>query len=299
MKGQDTNFNYKIIFAALVAVILAILIAFYYSYEQSANEINYLEREKALIIDDLTLMKAEVKRLSSENKMTDLDLEDSEYKIQQLLDSVGRLNFNAAKYREDRKKLHELELQYDSLKLKNNFLRYENSVLAKNYSDTKKQIDELRKKTNSLAENEAQLRKSNKALNKELRIKNYLKLSNAEGGGFRMRANNKPLRTNKASTVVKLRGCVTLLDNPKVSKEDRVIYFQFLGPNMNVIEDNESVVSVNGNTYSKRVELIYTGDQVNVCDYITVSENSLAEGVYTVNVFEDEKLLISSEFELK
>ena len=81
--------------------------------------------------------------------------------------------------------------------------------------------------------------------------------------------------------------------------EERVIYFQFLGPNMGVIEDNANTISVNGNVYSKRVELIYTGEEVSVCDYITIPQGSLVEGTYTLNVFEDEKLLSSTEFELK
>ena len=42
MDNQDTKFNYKILLAALVAVIIGILIAFYYSYAQSQTEIQYL-----------------------------------------------------------------------------------------------------------------------------------------------------------------------------------------------------------------------------------------------------------------
>ena len=68
---------------------------------------------------------------------------------------------------------------------------------------------------------------------------------------------------------------------------------------MGVIEDNANIVSVNGNIYSKRVELIYVGEELNVCDFITVPEGSLREGIYTLNVFEDEKLLSTTEFQLK
>ena len=42
MDAQDNNFNYKIIFAALLAVIVGILIAFYYSYAQSKNQMGFL-----------------------------------------------------------------------------------------------------------------------------------------------------------------------------------------------------------------------------------------------------------------
>ncbi len=298
MDTQDNKFNYKIILAALVAVIIGILIAFYYSFAQSRNQISFLEEEKGLLVKDLTLMKAEVDRLSALNEVSDIELQDSKYRVQQLLDSVGRLNFTIDKLREYKKELRQLEAKHDSLKLKNNFLKYNNMLLADKYEETRKMIEDLRGKSSSLAEAEALLRKKNQELSNELRIKSYLKLQNSEGNGFRLRG-GRPIKTNKASTIQKLRGCVTIMGNPNVNSEEKVIYFQFLGPSMGVIEDNANTISVNGNIYSKRVELIFMGEEINVCDFISIPEGSLVPGTYTLNVFEDEKLLATSEFSLK
>ena len=298
MESQDTTFNYKIILAALVAVIIAMLIAFYYSYAQSQNEISYLEDEKRLLVKDMTLMKAEVDRLSGLNEVNDIELKTSKFRIDQLLDSVGRLNFNIAKLRESQKALRILEAKFDSLKLKNNFLRYNNGLLTERYERTRREIQELRGKTSSLQEAEALVRKKNQELAKELKVKSYLKMENAEGKGFRLRA-GRPLNTNKASTIEKLRGCVTILANPNDDGEVKVIYLQFLSPDMRVIEDNANLVNVSGNTYSKRTEVVYLGKEISVCDAITVPEGSLEPGIYTLNVFEDERLLSSTEFQLK
>jgi len=298
MNIQESKINYKIIVAALFAVILGILIAFYYSYAQSRTQIGYLENEKNLLVKDLTMMKTEVDRLSALNEVNEIELQDSKYKVQQLLDSVGRLNFTVSKLREDKKELRILEAKFDSLKLKNNFLRYNNMLLGNKYEETRKMIEELRGRSQSLAEAEAQLREKNRELSKELRTKSYLKLDDAEGSGFRLRS-SRPIKTNKASTIEKLRGCVTVQGNPNTTSEERVLYFQFLGPNMGVIEDNANIISVNGNIYSKRVEFIFQGEEIVVCDFITIPEGSLSEGTYTLNVFEDEKLLATSEFQLK
>lgn len=298
MDIQDNKFNYKIILAALVAVILGILIAFYYSYAQSKAQIDYLQEEKSLLVKDLTLMKTEVDRLSALNEVNEIELQDSRYRVQQLLDSVGRLNFTVAKLRETRKELRVLEASFDSLKLKNNFLQYNNMQLAEKYEETRKMIEELRGKSSSLAEAEALLRRKNQELSKELRIKNYVKLENAEGSGFRLRS-GRVIKTNKASTIEKLRGCVTIMADPTSGTTEKVLYYQFLGPNMQVIEDNANTISVSGNIYSKRVELIYLGEEMSVCDFITIPEGSLEPGTYTLNVFEDEKLLSSAEFQLK
>ncbi|SHG53270.1 hypothetical protein [Flagellimonas flava] len=298
MDAQDTNFNYKIIFAALVAVIVGILIAFYYSYAQSKNQMNFLEQEKSLLVKDLTLMKAEVDRLSGLNEVNEIELQTSRFKVQQLLDSVGRLNFSIVKLKETRKELRMLEVRFDSLKLKNNFLRYNNSLLANRYEETRRQLEEVRGRASNMEKAESLLRETNRELARELKIKSYLKLQDAEGSGFRLRA-GRPLKTNKASTIEKLRGCVTVLADPNEDGNVKVLYLQFLDPNMSVIEDNASTISVSGNTYSKKVEIVYSGREISICDAITVPEGSLAEGIYTLNVFEDERLLASTEFQLK
>src|SRR5690606_25795421 len=298
MDLQDNKFNYKIILTALVAIIVGILIAFYYSYAQSANQISFLEQEKVLLVRDLTLMKTDVDRLYALNEVNDIELQDSKYKIQQLLDSVGKLNFSIDKLKEYKTELRKLEARNDSLKLKNNFLKYNNMLLGNKYEESRKLVEELRGKSSSLAEAEALLRKRNRELSLELKTKNYLKLENSEGSGFRQRS-GKPIKTNKANTISKLRGCVTILGNPNSQNEERVLYIQFLGPTMAVIEDNANTISVNGNVYSKRVEFVFMGKEFNVCDAITVPEGSLGEGTYTLNVFEDERLLATSEFHLK
>jgi hypothetical protein len=298
MNPQDNNFNYKIIFAALVAVIVGILIAFYYSYAQSKNQMMFLEEEKSLLVKDLTLMRAEVDRLSGLNEVNEIELQTSRFRVQQLLDSVGRLNFSLTKLKETRKELRKLELRFDSLKLKNNFLRYNNDLLANRYNETLKQLEELRGRTSNMERTESLLRETNRELARELKVKSYLKLQDADGSGFRLRA-GRPIKTNKASTIEKLRGCVTIMSDPNTKGDIKVLYLQFLDPNMAVIEDNANTVSVSGNTYSKKMEIVYTGKEIDVCDAITVPEGSLTEGIYTLNVFEDERLLASTEFQLK
>ncbi|WP_396636512.1 hypothetical protein [Maribacter sp. R77961] len=298
MDSQDNKFNYKIILAALVAVIIGILIAFYYSYAQSKTQINFLEQEKDILVKDLTIMKADVDRLSALSEMNEIELEDSKYKVQQLLDSVGRLNFTVGKLREFKTELRRLEAKNDSLKLKNNFLRYNNMLLTDKYDETRKEIEILRANSSSLAEAEALQRRKIMELNQKLKTKSYLKMDFSEGKGFRIRG-TRPVVTNKASTIEKIRGCVTILADPNEGEEEKVIYLQFLDPDKQIIEDNANTITVNGNIYSKRVAFIYMGIETSVCEAVTVPEGSLKEGTYTLNVFEDERLITSSEFQLK
>ncbi|CAN0597943.1 unnamed protein product [Ectocarpus sp. 12 AP-2014] len=109
MDTQDNKFNYKIMLAAFAAVIIALLIAFYYSYAQSNAQIDFLEQEKAILVRDLTIMKADVDRLSAKSEMNEIELQDSKFKVQELLDSVGRLNFTVQRLREFKTELRRLE----------------------------------------------------------------------------------------------------------------------------------------------------------------------------------------------
>lgn len=300
MTAQDNKFNYKIILATLIAVIIGVLIAFYYSHAQSQNRIGFLENEKSLLVKDLTLMKADVDRLSALDEVNEIELQDFKEKVRQLSDSVGKLNFTVEKLKDFKKELRDLESKHDSLKVKNNFLKYNNMLLSDKYEATRNKIEDLRGKTSTLAEQEAIQRRTIQDLNKELKVKSYLVLidEDSEGMAYRMRG-GKPIRTNKASSISKLRGCVTIAGNPDEKTQEKVLYFQFLGPNKEVMANNANTVSVNGNIYSKRVELIYTGKTSQFCDIITVPEGSLEEGLYTLNIFEEQKLLSSTEFQLK
>ena len=298
MNYQDTKFNYKILLAALIAVIIGILIAFYYSHAQSKNRIDYLEDEKAILVKDLTLMQAEVDRLSTANEVNEIELQNSKYRIEQLLDSVGRLNFDITKLREYKKELRQMELMHDSLKLKNNSLRYNNSILSQKYNETKAKMENLESIAGKLEVQEAALRKQNKIISEQLRIKSYLRILSPQATAYRMRGGDAII-TNKASIVSRLRSCVVVSEDIDVINEDKIIYLQFLDPDKRVITHNATTINVNGNTYSKRVEFVYNGNQKDVCDYIAVPEGSLKNGLYTLNIFENEKLLASSEFQLK
>lgn len=298
MDNQDTKFNYKVILAALFAVIIGILIAFYYSYAQSKTQIGYLEKEKELLVKDLTLMKADVDRLSALQEMNDIELQDSKYQIENLLDSVGKLSFTIEKLREFKSELSRLEAINDSLKIKNDFLQYNNMQLTDKYDESQRTIERLRQANRAITEAESLQKRKMRELNEELKTKQYLKIENASGSAYRLRS-GRLIQSNKASTIKKLRGTVNIEADSNLANQERVLYFQFLGPNMGIIEDNANTITVNGNVYSKRIELVFNGETTQISDFITLPEGSLEGGTYTLNVFEDERLLQTAEFQLK
>ena len=160
--------------------------------------------------------------------------------------------------------------------------------------EEEEKVKALREQINSSIENAEKILE----LNKELKTNSYLKLRGAEGSSFKLNG-GKPISTNKASTVEKIRGCVTIIADPTMINKEKVLYFQFLGPDKSVIEDNANTITVQGNVYSKKVELVFMGEETQICDFITIPEGSLKAGNYILKIFEDERLLDSAEFQLK
>jgi len=177
-------------------------------------------------------------------------------------------------------------------------LKYNNLVLSEKYEETRKKVEELRLRNESIAETEARQRELRKEIDNELKTKTYLQISAPLANGMRLRG-SKPTITNKASIIEKLRGCVTVEADPTIANEQRIIYFQFLDPDKGIIEDNANTISVSGNVYSKRIEILTTGEDIEVCDFITLPEGSLKSGSYTLNIFENQRLLSTTEFDLK
>ena len=146
MDAQDTKFNYRVLLAVLLAVVIGLLIAFYYSYAQSQSRISYLEDERKLLNKDLIFMKAEVDKLKGYNQLVEIDKDEAMYQVQELLDSVGRLNFRVDKLQDDQKRLGYLQARFDSLKIKNNFLLYNNQLITQKFETAEAKVAQLREK---------------------------------------------------------------------------------------------------------------------------------------------------------
>jgi len=82
-------------------------------------------------------------------------------------------------------------------------------------------------------------------------------------------------------------------------KKGLIFTSQFMGPNMGVIEDNAQHYSVNGNVYSKRVELVFMGQEFSVCDAISVRKGLLPKEIITLMFSKNEKLFALRNFNLK
>ena len=140
-----------------------------------------------MLIKDLSSIKSEVDRLLAYSEVKEIEMQESENRVQQLLDSVGRLNFNISKIEQYRREMKTLEARYTNIKNKQEQLQSNNMELAGKYEETREMLEDLKGRTNSLAETESLLRAKNQELSTELKRKSYLSLEDPLGNGFRLK----------------------------------------------------------------------------------------------------------------
>lgn len=161
-------------------------------------------------------------------------------------------------------------------------------------------LDEEEEKVKALREQiNSSIEKAEKLLgnNNGQKTVNHLKLNKPVGSGFRMNG-DKPIESEVASAIEKLRGCVAIMADPTMIKKEKVLYFQFIGPDNEIIKDIDNTLTEKGTEYSKRIEFLFMGEDMEICDFISITQGSLKAGTYILNIFEDETLLDSAEFQL-
>ena len=105
--------------------------------------------------------------------------------------------------------------------------------------------------------------------------------------------------TNEVSIIEKLQGCFTISNKTANKKKSKIIYLQFLDPDMQVIKDDVFKHKEDMTRYSTKIETFFFDLEGSLCGDIAISRGSLAPGIYTLNIFDNQRLVSSVEFPLK
>jgi hypothetical protein len=281
-----------------MGAILALLIGFYYRYSTDKNQIRYLEDEKSRVVQELAKIKADVDRYAGLNEVYKLELEDSKEEVSKLLDSVGKLNFTIAGLRRDLRYFNRLKKRVDSLQLAN-------QVLMDRLGDVVVDFKELEQENNSYRRRLGLDSRSGRLGNIPLEMGiaenelTALDFSGAEISAYKLNL-GRPVSTDRASDTRKLRACVSISENSRVrNRIRRSLFIQFMAPDSTVIIEDGRGIQMGAHTFSRKVDITYTGDKIDVCDAIDIPEAALAGGTYTLHIYENGLRRVSTEIQLK
>lgn len=288
-------FNYRLIISSLIAILIALGIYSYSNYESIKAHEAFILQEKQLMQSELSQMLVNYESISDDYESVSAELAQTKKEIQIALDSLEVLEGNLQLLVQYKTQLSLLKQRSQQLLATIDALEEENQSLLAEQIATKNTLQE---KENVIS-NLTSLKDSLKAtINKAALIT----ATNVNTQAFKYGRKNTKKITDKAKRTDAIDVCVTLAENPLVKAGPQDIYIQVLTPENNVLSD-QGAVSFGENTliYSKKEQIDYTNNTLNICSMIEASNNDkpLEKGLYFVNVFHGNRLLKSSTFELK
>jgi len=288
-------FNYRLIISSLVVVLLALGAYSYSSYETVKAHETFLIQEKKLIESELSEILTSYETLSKDYQSVSEALDEAKEEIQIALDSLEILTNNV-----------DVVIRYKS---QLNAIRLKNTLLLETIDSLQLQnvrlLEEKRMAYNSLKEKDnviSELKSEQTLLNKTIEKASTISVAKVATKAFKSLKNDRKKATNRARKTDLLDICITFAENPVANSGNKTIYLQVLSPDNNVMSD-QGAVSFGNSTliYSKKDLVDYHNEAMDFCTTITCDNNDkpLEKGQYTVNVFNDDRMLHSTTFALK
>ena len=146
----------------------------------------------------------------------------------------------------------------------------------------------------------AVLQDNNQALAKKLNLGAQITASNLLTRGVIQRNSGKFLNTARANRAKMIRVCYTLNENKLAKAEDIHLFVQVLNSRGEMIGTPREEFFSNGNTikFNSRTTVSYSNKNFNVCELVLPAQEFEKDN-YTVNVFHEDRLLLTSMLQLK
>ncbi len=286
--NEDKSRKLVITLSAIAAVLVIVLAVVWIS---KASLVKQLNGEKDELTAELVGLQNDYETLETSNKAINDSLAVEKEKVSQLIERLDQTNAtNRAKIRQYEKELGTLRSimksyisQIDSLNNLNTRLRREAKAAKEEAEQNKTLYEEAQATADAYA-------------------KQVSEGSVVKGRGFSVVAiNSSNKTTDRSSRVVKLKACLSLIENALAETGYRTIYIRVKGPDgVLMSNDPSNVFELNGEQllYSASREVDYQGDEVEICIYFE-SQQQFAKGVYTVDIYSNETMLGSADVLLK
>ncbi|NRD20215.1 chromosome partitioning protein ParA [Winogradskyella eckloniae] len=279
-----------------ILAVLFLVTAFYTSklYNEKQENEKLLVSEKQQVMNDLNNLAKDYDEAIAESEVKNQDLIAARERIQGLMDSLKISQNSVNSLWRYKKKYQALEEEMEILLTENDRLKVENQYLATSLDSTQVQLAERTMFTDSLLVQNTQLATV-------VKDAAALQTVGLVGMGVLERASGKQVPMERARRSDKIKVCFTVAKNTLTEAGDKELYVQVIDPMNNVLGANDQVQFEDQVlNFSLISRFNYENRNLNICEYVSPSEDSKFEaGRYKINVFNDKALISSSEFTLK
>ena len=289
MTDQNTSKNssyktYKILITILILLVFCCLGYMYKMTSHSKAVIIDLKSDKLFLINELQKAELNLITEASKNKLLSKQLVQEKLKLENIIKQLSKPNVSNAEINKYKNYVIKLNFTLDSL--------------SKTVSKYKIIIDSSKTViAQAEVQKEVLVKEKTDLQNKIETASNNLYYYNLSITSFKKKESGKIIETQKASRVNTINVTFEIAENKLAKKQNKIFYIQIISPLNNVLAQKAAI------TFGKK-ELIYS-DTVSI-DYdqkTVLLEKSIAienadKGVFTINVFDKTKLILSKTLSL-
>jgi len=292
---ENKKSNTKLIIIVLAVLLLGALAYTFYTSSEHKKLTDAIEVEKLEIEQNLDSMIVRYEDAIAQKTSMSGELTIERDRIIALRDSIKDLKvINYSMLRRYKGEISKLEESNKKLFLLNESLKSSNELLTTNLDSANVVI------TRQIAKNDT-LTVQNLTLAQKVAIGSELKISTAKVLAMKERNNGKLVETTRANNTDALRINLTIVKNEIAEPGDRQVYIQIvdaLGKTMSpkgefMLYDNTQV------SYSDLSMVNYNNEAIDLISLVEVNRDLMKAGVYTVNIYIENKFVGATKFVLK
>lgn len=293
MTEKKSNTALKILTGILAVALIALGIYTVKFYNEEKENKAILQKEKAVIEDELNDLIVNYDEAIATNEVMDQDLVEARQRITVLLDSVKDSEANLVLISRYRREIGALRNEKDRLFRVVDSLSNENRMLATTIDSTNMVLEQRTRVSDSLQQ-------TNQSLSTKVDRAAQLKVTSLKGEGVIVRNNGKLVTNNRTRRIDQIRTCFTITENPLSAAGEKNVYVQVYNPENELVGDQIAVQHEGGvMVYSAASNIYYENEELDVCILANTEKEKLMEGTYKVYVYSGQQLIGTSSFNLR
>lgn len=291
---ENKKSNSKVIVIVLAVLLLAALGYTFYNNTEHKKITDAIEEEKLEIEGNLDNMIVKYEEAIGQNTSMSNELSIERDRIIALRDSIkGLKTTNYTLIRRYRNQIAKLEETNRRLFLMNDSLTGANQLLTIDLDSANVKISK------QLAQNDT-LSLQNVQLSEKVAIGSVLKVSSAKILAMRERTNGKLVETSRARNTDAFRINFTVDKNEISEQGERQVYIQIVNSKgLTLASKGELTVNDTQINYSDQTIVNYLNEAVDIISLVEVNRDLIEKGLYTVNIYVENKFVGATQITLK
>ena len=293
MTETKSNTALKILTGILAVALIALGIYTVKFYNEEKENKVILQKEKAVIEDELNDLIIKYDEAIANNEVMDQNLVDARQRISVLLDSVKDAEANLVLISRYRREINTLRNEKDRLFRVVDSLSNQNRMLSSAIDSTNMVLAQRVRQADSLSV-------TNQSLSTKVDRAAQLKVTSLKGDGVIVRNNGKLVTNNRTRRSDQIRTCFTITENALAQAGERDMYVQVYNPQNELVGDQLAVQHEGGPmVYSAASRIYYENEELDVCILSNTDRDKLTEGTYKIYVYAGPNLIGTSSFTLR